>query len=394
VVTGYSVPFASLLLVGGATGDRIGHRPVVLAGLTVFGLASLGCALAPGIGWLIAARALQGTGAALLLPGTLAVITRAYPDDRARAHAIGTWAAIGGLALPAGPVLGGLLVTTAGWRSVFWLNLPLVAAALAAAVLVLPRLPGERERRPDVLGTALGSASLALLVAGVAQRAWPLVVAAVAAGVAFVLVERRQADPVLPLGLFANRRFSLSNLGAVVMNGTCLGMLFLLTQFLQGVKGYDPLHGGLAALPVFLPLVAIPPLAGRLVARFGSIRVATAALGLTGCGIVLLAVASPGTPYGVLLPALAIWGIGLGVLTPALVSGAVSAAPRSRSGLASAVNNAARQSGGALGTAACAALAGPVTGPGFVAGFRLSALLMAGACAGMAAVTGVLGRAD
>jgi DHA2 family methylenomycin A resistance protein-like MFS transporter len=145
---------------------------------------------------------------------------------------------------------------------------------------------------------------------------------------------------------------------------------------------------------VFLPLVAIPPLAGRLVARFGSIPVATAALGLTGCGIVLLAVAGPGTPYGVLLPALAIWGIGLGVLTPALVTGAVSAAPRSRSGLASAVNNAARQSGGALGTAACAALAGPVTGAGFVAGFRLSALLMAGACAGMAAATGVLGRAD
>ncbi|HEV8555157.1 MAG TPA: MFS transporter [Actinophytocola sp.] len=304
VVTGYSVPFASLLLVGGTTGDRVGHRPVVLAGLAVFGVASLACTLAPGVGWLVGARAAQGVGAALLLPGTLAVITRAYPDDRARARA-------------AGPVLGGVLVSAAGWRSVFWLNVPIVAAALLVAARVLPREPGDRSRRPDLAGTALGSACLAPLVAGVAERMWAIAAAAVPVGVLFVLVERRQAEPVLPLRLFGDRRFTLPNLGGVVINGSSLGMLFLLTQFLQGMWRFDPLHAGPAILPAEIPLVAVPPLAGRLVARFGPARVATIALGITVAGIALLAA---GSSYLTLLPALIIWGVGLGVLTPALVS--------------------------------------------------------------------------
>jgi DHA2 family methylenomycin A resistance protein-like MFS transporter len=381
VVTGYSVPFAALLLVAGATGDRVGHRPVVLAGLAVFGVASLGCALAPGISWLIAARAVQGAGAALSLPGTLVVITAAHPDPGARARAIGLWAAIGGLALPAGPVLCGLLVTTTGWRSVFWLNLPLVAAALAVAAAVLPRDRGDRTRRPDVLGAVLATACLGLLVAGVAETAWPMVAAAIAVAVLFVVVERRVVDPMLPTHLFGDRRFVLPNLGGVVMNGATLGMTFLLTLYLQGVRGLDPLHSGLAILPECLPLVLVPPFAGRLIGRFGAGRVAAAGLGITACGIGLLALAGPATPYPVLLPALAIWGTGLGTLTPALVSGAVSAVPVTQAGLASAVNNTARQSGGALGTVACAALAGPVSGTGFLAGFRFSALAAATLCA-------------
>jgi DHA2 family methylenomycin A resistance protein-like MFS transporter len=387
VVTGYSVPFAALLLVAGATGDRIGHRPMVLTGLVVFGLASLCCALAPGLGWLVAARAAQGAGAALLLPGTLAVITAAHPDPRARAKAIGLWAAIGGIALPAGPVVCGLLVTATSWRAVFWLNLPLVAAALAVAVVVLPRDRGDRTRRPDVLGAMLGTACLALLVAGVAEAAWPLVAAAVPVAVAFVLVERRVSDPMLPTHLFGEHRFVLPNLGGVVMNGATLGMIFLLTQYLQDVIGLDPLHGGLALLPECLPLVLIPPFAGGLIGRFGTGRLAAAGLALTAAGIALLLVAGPATPYPALLPALVVWGVGLGTLTPALVSGAVAAVPAAQAGLASAVNNTARQSGGALGTAACAALAGPVSEPGFLAGFRLAALAAAGICAVTAVVT-------
>jgi MFS transporter, DHA2 family, methylenomycin A resistance protein len=387
VVTGYSVPFAALLLVAGGTGDRIGHRPMVLTGLVVFGLASLCCALAPGLGWLVAARAVQGAGAALLLPGTLAVITAAHPDPRARAKAIGLWAAIGGIALPAGPVMCGLLVTATSWRAVFWLNLPLVAVALAVAVVVLPRDRGDRTRRPDVLGAMLGTACLALLVAGVAEAAWPLVAAAVPVAVAFVLVERRVSDPMLPTRLFGEHRFVLPNLGGVVMNGATLGMIFLLTQYLQDVIGLDPLHGGLALLPECLPLVLIPPFSGGLIARFGTGRLAAAGLALTAAGIALLLVAGPATPYPALLPALVVWGVGLGTLTPALVSGAVAAVPAAQAGLASAVNNTARQSGGALGTVACAALAGPVSEPGFLAGFRLAALAAAGICAVTAVVT-------
>ena len=391
-VTGYSVPFASLLLVGGATGDRVGHRPVVLAGLVVFGVASLGCALAPGVGWLIGARAVQGVGAALLLPGTLAVVARAFSDDRERAKAISVWVAIGGVALLAGPVLGGVLVATAGWRAVFLLNVPLVAAALVPAFRVLPRDPGDRDRQPDLLGTAIGTAGLALLVAGVTQSNWVLAASAVPAIGLFIVVERRQSEPVLPLRLFADRQFTLANLGAVVMNSTTLGMLFLLTQYLQNIKGLDPLRSGLAVLPSEVLLVALPPLSGRLVARFGPPPVATIALTVNAAGLALLTVASPTASYLALVPALVLWGMGLGLLTPALVSGAVSAVPSAQAGLASAVNNTARQSGGALGTAACAAIAGPVSGAGFMTGFRLSAVITAGVCVAMAAITGLLNR--
>lgn len=175
------------------------------------------------------------------------------------------------------------------------------------------------------------------------------------------------------------------------MNATTVGMLFLLTQFLQNVWGFDPLHGGLALLPGEVALVLIPPLAARLVAHFGPARIATIALVVTGSGIALLATASPTASYPALLPALLIWGIGVGVLAPALVSGAVSATPASLAGLAAAVNNTARQSGSALGTAACAAIAGPVSSAGFVTGFQLSSLIMAGICLAMAGVTGLLG---
>jgi DHA2 family methylenomycin A resistance protein-like MFS transporter len=394
VVTGYSVPFAALLLVAGATGDRIGHRPLVRTGLAVFGVASLGCALAPGAGWLIGARAVQGVGAALLLPGTLAVITAAYPSPASRAKAIGLWAAIGGLALPAGPVLCGFLVTATGWRSVFWLNLPIVVAASVVAAVVLPRDRGDRARRPDWLGAVLGTACLGLLVAGVAESAWPVVAAAVVVAVVFVVVERRAREPMLPLGLFGDRHFVLPNLGGLVMNGSTLGMMFLLTLYFQDIRGLDPLHSGLAILPECLPLVLIPPFAGTLITRFGTAALATAGLVGTAAGIALLTVAGATTPYLALLPALAIWGIGLGTLTPALVSGAVSAVPPDRSGLASAVNNTARQSGGALGTAAAAALAGPVVGAAFLPGFRLTAIAAATICTATAVATGLSARAS
>ena len=389
-VTAYSVPFASLLLVGGATGDHIGHRPVILAGLAVFGLASLGCALANGLVTLVVARACQGIGAALLLPGTLAVVTRAYPDPGERAKAISVWVAIGSLALLAGPTLGGVLVATLSWRSVFLLNVPLVAAALVLAWRVLPDDPGDRERRPDLLGTALGTLTLALLVAGVVQSNWLLAAGAAPMLAAFLVVERRRAQPVLPLRLFRDRQFTLANLGAVVMNGTALGMLFLLTQYLQNILHLDPLRAGLAILPSEVLLVAVPSLSGRLVARFGSHPVAVAALTINAAGLALLTLVGATSPYVALLPSLIVWGFGLGLLTPALVAGATSAVPNSQAGLASAINNTARQSGGALGTAACAALAGPVSAPRFLAGFHLSALLTAGLSVAMALATAAL----
>jgi MFS transporter, DHA2 family, methylenomycin A resistance protein len=383
VVTGYSVPFAALLLAAGTTGDRLGHRRVVLAGLAVFGLGSLGCALSPGLGALVAARAVQGIGAALLLPGTLAEISRAFPEPAERTRAIGAWASIGGMALPAGPLVGGLLLEFASWRAVFWINVPIVLVAVAVAARVLPREAGDPTRRADLPGTALGVAFLAALVFAAAEKNWPAGVVSVALLVGFVHVERRSPQPVLPVRLFADRAFTRPNLGAVVMNGTCQGMLFVLALLLQDVQGRTALQAGLAALPVFLPLALLPLLSGRLITRFGPARVAGMAFLTMTPGLVLLGLVGRTTPYLAMAPALLLWGVGLGLLTPAIVTAAVSAVPAERSGLASAVNNTARQAGGSAGIAALAALAGPATAPGFVAGFRTAAMLAALACAAM-----------
>ncbi|MGA8117513.1 MAG: MFS transporter [Actinocatenispora sp.] len=386
-VDGYAVPFAALLLLGGTIGDLAGHRGVVLAGLTVFGLGSLGCALATGMGTLVAARAVQGAGAALLLPGTLAVITRAYPEPTERARAIGLWSAIGALSAPAGQVMGGLLVQWTGWRAVFWLNLPLVAGALIATVLVVPADRGDRGRRPDVPGTALAVLGLAGVVYSVVEAQLPVLLLGVAALVAFVVVESRTAEPMLPLSLFRNRAFGFANGAALVMNAATLGSLFLLSQLLQGVQGRSAATAGLAVLPAFLLLVVVGPVGGRLVGRYGARRLIVAGAAICAVGLAMLALSGPHTGYLVLAPALVVWGFGLGLLTPAVVSGAVGAVPDRRAGLASAVSNTARQTGGAVGVAACGAVAGPIGGTAFSTGFRYAVLAGAAAFAVTATAT-------
>ncbi len=387
VVDGYSVPFAALLLLGGTLGDLTGHRRVVLAGLAVFGAGSLGCALAPGLAVLVAARATQGVGAALLLPGTLAVITRAYPQPAERARAIGLWASIGALSAPAGQVVGGLLVQWTGWRAVFWLNLPLVAGALLATVLAVPADRGEHRRRPDVPGTALAVPGLAGVVYSVVEHSLPALVAGLLMLVLFVLVERRSTAPMLPLTLFGNRAFALANGAALVMNAATLGSLYLLSLLLQRVQGRPAAIAGLAALPAFLLLVVVGPVGGRLIGRYGVRRLIVAGATVSAVGLALLALSGPHTSYLLMAPALVVWGAGLGLLTPAVVTGAVSAVPAQRAGLASAVSNTARQTGGAIGVAGCAAVAGPAGSAGFPAGFRYAVLAGAAALVAVAALT-------
>jgi DHA2 family methylenomycin A resistance protein-like MFS transporter len=383
VVDGYALALAALLLTGGTLGDLRGHRPVVLAGLGVFGAASLGCALAPGVGVLIAARVVQGIGAALLLPGTLAVIARAYPQPGEQARAIGVWAGVGSVALPAGPLLGGLLVQTAGWRWVFALNVPVVlVAGLVTARRVRADAPDRTGRRLDVAGTALAVGTLATATAAVIGEGRGSAVAAglAAAGlVAFVVVERRAADPMLPLALFRRPAFAGANAVAGVMNFGTLGLLFLLTLFLQGPQHRPALGAGVAVLPLFLPLTVLAPVAGRWTARTGPWRVMGAGLLLAAVGVGLLAGWHPATPYRAVLPALLAWGTGLGLLTPAVVAAAVGAVPPDRAGLASGVNNTARQAGGVLGIAVYGALAGsPARAGSFVAGLHAAGLLTAG----------------
>jgi DHA2 family methylenomycin A resistance protein-like MFS transporter len=386
VVDGYALVLASLLLISGTCGDLFGHRRVVLAGLAVFGVASLGCAVAPSTGTLVAARAGQGLGAALLLPGTLAIISRAFPDRQEQARAIGIWAAVGSIALPAGPLLGGLLVQTAGWRAVFFVNVPIVAVAAVIAARVVREDPPSGGRRLDLPGVLTGglflaSLTYAVIAAGHAGWGAPVAVAAALAVVllaAFLAVEHAAADPMLPLGLFRRPDFSTANAAAGLMNLGTLGLLFLLTMFLQTVQHRPALAAGLAVLPLFLPLSLLAPVTGRVTARIGPRWPMAVGLAVAAVGMLLLTRVQPGSGYPTLLPALLLWGVGLGLLTPAVVAAAIGAVEGSRAGLASGMNNTARQAGGAIGIAVYGALAGPATRPAaFVAGMHLTGVLTA-----------------
>jgi MFS transporter, DHA2 family, methylenomycin A resistance protein len=396
VVDGYAIALASLMLGAGTIGDIGGHKRVVLWGLAVFGLASLGCGLAPTTGALVGFRVLQGIGAALLLPGTLAVISHAFPEPGERARAIGLWAGIGSTALPAGPLLGGALVSGTGWRAVFFINVPIVLVALASATrIVRDDDTHANDRRLDVPGVLLGAALLALVTftfieAGHAGHRPALAAAVVAASgllAALVIVERRASDPMLPPGLFRRAGFATANAVAATMNLTTLGLLFVLTLYLQRVQGRSALAAGVAVLPLFVPLGILAPLAGRLSAQRGPrLPMATGLLGVA-TGVALLTLAQPGSGYLELLPALLLWGSGLGILTPAVVAAAIGAVGSQRAGLASAVNNTARQAGGAIGIAAFGALAGQPGTPRFISGFHTAALIAAVLLVAAAAAT-------
>lgn len=408
VVDGYAIALASLMLPSGTVGDRVGHRRIVLAGLSVFGLSSLACGFAPNAATLVAARAVQGVGAALLLPGTLAIITRAYSDRTAQARAIGVWAGVGGLALPAGPILGGALIGAFGWRAVFLLNVPVVLVALAACVIVVPddREHSRDEQPPalDRLGTVLGvsllvSTTFAVIQAGrsgVDAAAIGAAVAAVFLLTAFVAVERRRGDDaMLPPALARRPAFSVANTVAVIMNLGTLGVLFVLTLFLQSVQHRSPLGAGLALTPLFVPLAVIAPLGGRFIGRIGTRTPIVAGLILAAAGLAGLAFAGADASYpALLLPALLGWGIGLGLLTPAVVAAAVAAVPARRSGLASAVNNTARQTGGAIGIAVTGAVAGQPGTARFLPGLHASALGAAALYVTCAALVLLVSRRD
>jgi MFS transporter, DHA2 family, methylenomycin A resistance protein len=385
VVDGYALALASLMLAGGTIGDLHGHRRVVLAGLVVFGVGSLVCGVAPSAGVLVAARVAQGVGAAMLLPGTLAIISHAFPDPRAKARAIGIWAGIGSLALPAGPLVGGLLIHAFGWRAVFLVNVPIVALALVATARLVRESVDPGDRRLDRAGVVLAvllllATTFAFIQAGRSGAGSPAVIVSVAAAVvllaAFVRVERRRGDrAMLPLRLFRRAQFSVANADAATMNLGTLGTLFVLTLFLQSTQGRSPLEAGVALVPLFAPLAIIAPFAGRLTSRIGPRVPVAAGLGIAAVGLALLAFAEPGSGYGTLLPAFLLWGIGMGVLTPAVVAAAIGAVPGDRAGLASGINNTARQAGGAIGIAAAGAIAGePTAGAGFVSGFHAVAL--------------------
>lgn len=387
IVDAYAVTLAALMLPCGDLGDRIGHKRVVLAGLTAFAAGSLLAGLSGSPGMLVGARAVQGLGAAFLLPGTLAVVSRAYADPRERARAIGIWAAISSLALPAGVIVGGALVEGPGWRWAFLVNLPVIAVALPAAAVLVRESRSPSGRAADPLGTALAAALLGATTFAIIERSVAAGAGAALLLVALVAVERRHRDPVLPLALLGRPAFAGSAAVAGAMNLGSIGTLFVLTLYLQDVQGRSPVHAGLILLPSFAMLALLAPLTGRLVGRAGPRWPMACGLSLSALGLVLVA-------HGPLIPASVLWGAGLGLLTPAVVAASMAAAPASRAGLASAVNNTARQAGGAIGIALAGTIAGSPTSPGFVHGFHTVAVgaaalyLVAAAAVAIGAVEG------
>lgn len=384
VVDAYALVFAVLLLSAGVIGDRFGSRRTYLAGFWVFALASLGCGLATNSGSLIAARAVQGIGAALLVPSSLSILNHASGHDRAlRARMVGLWTAAGGVSIAAGPIVGGLLLGWFGWRTIFLVNIPICAFAMLLTMKVTPKTEvAEGERSLDPVGQLLAIVALTGLVGAVIEArplgvTHPLVLGglflSIVAGIAFVMVEHRSRAPMLPLEFFSRPNFSAAVIFGIMVNLTYYGVIFVLSLYLQQVKGWSATISGLAYLPLTGGFILSNMVSGAIVARWGS-RLPMVVGGMVGAtGFALLALLDENSTYlAMLLPFILIpSGMGLGV--PAMTTAILGSVDRRSAGVASAVLNTARQAAGAIGVALFGALAG---GAGqIVTGLQLSALI-------------------
>jgi EmrB/QacA subfamily drug resistance transporter len=400
IVNGYTLTLASLILIGGSLGDRFGRRRIFLIGIAWFAVASLLCGLAPTAGTLVAARALQGVGGALLTPGSLAIIQASFaPGDRARA--VGAWSGLSGIAAALGPFVGGWLVGAGSWRLIFLINIPL---SIAAIVVALRSLPESRD--PDSVGgvdipgaalTALGlfGVSWALIEAGERGVSGTTIAAGAAGALAlagFVVVERRSRHPMLPIDIFHSRQFAAANIVTFIVYGSLGITFFLLVVNFQQVLGYSPMQAGLATLPVTVLMLALSSRAGQLADRIGPRLPMAAGPVVIAVGLVVLSRVQPGATYlGTVLPGVIVYGLGLTVTVAPLTATVLAAAPARHAGMASGVNNAISRSAGLLAVAVIPGIAG-LTGdayrdPGaFASGFRISMLI----AAVLAAVGGAL----
>lgn len=387
IVNAYTIAFAALLLSGGAFSDRLGALRTYLFGIAGFGIASALCALAPTLGWLIAGRALQGLAAAVMVPASLSLIAHTFPEPRARARAVGIWIGAGGLAGSLGPILGGVLTEYLDWRAIFVINLPIVIAGLVVGARHIPPVARAASRALDMPGQALATVVLVALIAGLIAtgdhpwssiRVWlPLVIFVVALA-AFLWVERRHHDPVLPLTLFRSRSFSAGNGIGALLNLGYYGQLFVLSLYFQNALGYSPLEAGLAFLPALAATVPLAWVSGRMTARYGPLLPTALGLGVGLIGLLLLLLLAGGdSSYWAILPGMTL--LSAGGLIPAPLSVAViNSVPQDRSGLASGVLNALRQTGGAIGIAVLGALIAANT---FLIGMRWALAISAAAYA-------------
>jgi EmrB/QacA subfamily drug resistance transporter len=366
VVNAYVLVLAVLLITAGRLGDLRGQRNLFVGGVVVFTLASLACGLAPNPALLIAFRALQGVGAAMLMPQTMAIIIATFPADR-RGTALGIWGAVAGLATVAGPTLGGVLVTYASWRWIFIVNVPIGVVVLAMTFAFIPDTRIGREHKLDLLGVAIATAGLFCLTFALieGQRySWnaaivALLVAAAVLTVVFLLQQRsrQDAEPLVPFSLFHNRNFTVINIVASLVSVAILGFFLPVTIYLQSVLGYSAIKAGLVLAPMSLIALLLAPIAGRMSDRIGGKFILMTGLTLFGLGAgVLAAQSGTGSHWPSFMPAIAVMGLGMGGIWAPMATEAMRGVPMMLAGAAAGVNNTLRQVGSVVGSAAVGAL--------------------------------------
>jgi EmrB/QacA subfamily drug resistance transporter len=410
VVNGYFLTFAVLMLSGGKLADLFGRRRIFIFGLVVFTLSSLACGLATNGETLIAARAVQGVGAALMSPATLSIITATFPP-RQRGMAMGIWVGVSAVALALGPITGGLLAEYATWSWIFFINVPIGAfAILAARIVIRETKDTSLEQRLDLPGLATSGAGLFALTYALIEanaKGWTspeilsLFGVAVAGFAAFIALERRQRAPMLDLSLFRNRTFTGANLTMLLVALSMFGVFFFVSLFVQNILGYSPVQAGAAFLPMTLCIVFIAPVAGKLSDRIGSRWLMSAGMVLVAVSLVLFSLLDESSTFWNLFPALLVGGAGLALAMTPTTSAAMSSVPVDKAGVGSGVLNSSRQVGGALGIAVMGAILGSYihvarTSPDFpgqfVDGFQAALRVAAGIAFAAAVVAYVLVR--
>jgi DHA2 family methylenomycin A resistance protein-like MFS transporter len=400
VVSTYTITFAAFILTAGALGDRLGAKKIFMAGFAVFTAASLACALAPDAVILIAARAAQGIGAAILVPNSLALLNHAYPNDKERGRAVAMWAAGASLALTAGPFVGGALIALVGWRSIFLVNLPIGLTGLWLAWrYATDTARAQHELDPPGQVTAiiaLGTLAAAIIEGG--RLGWSNVwviagfAAFVVCAVLFVAQERRAHAPMLPLSLFRHRMFATTSLIGLLVNIAVYGLLFVFSLYFQQINGLSPLATGFAFVPMMAVVFPVNLLAPRLTERFGARAVIAAGALICAAGCLALLGIAHGTSYWVIGPQLIAIGGGLGLLVPPMTSTLLGSVEKSRSGVAAGVLNSARQTGSALGVALFGSFIGQ--NDTFVYGARAALIVSAALLIAAAATISFGGRGN
>jgi len=377
-IDAYTLVLASLLMLAGSTADRVGRRRIFQSGLFVFALGSLLCGLAPSLPLLVAARVLQAVGGSMLNPVAMSIVRNVFDDPRERAAAIGVWGGVFGISMALGPVVGGALVDSVGWRSVFFVNVPIGLAAIALTAAFVPESRAHRARRLDPVGQVLVIAGLATLTYAIIEgprTGWAsieiiaLFVFSLSCFVALVRYELHRFEPLIEMRFFRSAPFSGASAIAVCLFAAIGGFLFLNTLYLQDVRRLSPLQAGLYMLPMAGVMLVFAPLSGRLVGRYGARPSLVVGAGAVIVASLMLTGLSPTTPVGFLLAAYFVFGLGSGLLNPPITNTAVSGMPPAQAGVAAAIASTSRQVGMTLGVAVIGAISGGTISAGIGTSF-------------------------